>query len=122
MTAGDPGEPLLEKLTPEARPLMEELRGVVKQALPQLNESVHLGWGVIHYRAGPKMRDVVVALDPQRAWVNLAFADGVDLVDPTGRLEGSGKRLRHVKVRTNEEAHSSELRALLEQAGKLRGV
>jgi hypothetical protein len=116
-------EPLLAKLTPEAVPLLQAMRGVVRDTLPQLEESVHLGWGVIHYRKpGSSMRDLVVALSPQRAYVNLEFADGVELPDPARKLEGTGKRARHIKIRSAEDVDTPEVRALLQAAARNRGL
>jgi hypothetical protein len=43
-------------------------------------------------------------LAPQRDRVNLGFFHGSDLPDPDGLLEGTGKKLRHVKVRSVEQA------------------
>jgi Domain of unknown function (DU1801) len=68
------------------------------------------------------MRDFVAALAPQRSYVNLAFGDGVDLPDPAHRLEGTGKRLRHVKIRSSEDVRDPEVRRLLEEAARRRGV
>ncbi len=118
MTSADPAEPLLDKLTPEARALVQQLRPLIKAVLPQAEERVHLGWDVIRYGDGKNMRDVIVALSPQRAYVNLEFGDGVDLPDPAHRLEGTGKRLRHVKIRTGEDVGHADVRALLEAAGR----
>ena len=122
MTESDPAEPLLEKLNPEVRPLVQELRALVKEAIPQVSERVHLGWSAIHYGVGPSMRDIIAALSPQRSYVNLELIDGVDLPDPTHRLEGTGKRLRHVKIRSSEDARHPDVRALLEVAARHRGL
>ena len=122
-SGNDIAEPLLEKLTPETRPLVQSMRGVVKDTLPKLEESVHLGWGVLYYRKpGGSMRDVVVAISPQRAYVNLEFADGIDLPDPAHKLEGTGKRLRHAKIRSVQDAEAQEVRSLLQAAGEHRGI
>jgi hypothetical protein len=66
------------------------------------------------------MRDVVAALVPQRSYVNLEFGDGVDLPDPAGRLEGTGKRLRHVKIRRDEDVRDPDVRALLTAQSRRR--
>ncbi len=50
------------------------------------------------------MRDFYFAIIPHKAHVNLQLADGVDLPNPDGRIEGTGKRVRHVKVRSVEDA------------------
>lgn len=43
------------------------------------------------------------------------------LPDPDGLIEGAGKNLRHIKVRTVEAAGQPGLRYLLEAARKLDG-
>jgi len=122
MAESDPAAPLLEKLSPEVRALVQQLRGLVREVAPEASERVHMGWGVIHYAAGTSMRDVVAALAPQRGYVNLEFGDGVDLPDPARRLEGTGKRLRHVKIRRGEDARDPDVRALLEAQARRRGL
>ena len=123
MSQPDPAEALFAKLTPEVRPIMQALRDVIKETVPQVTEGIHLGWSVIHYKAaGSRARDILVALSPQRAYVNLEFGDGVDLSDPAHRLEGTGKRLRHVKVRTTNDARQPEVRQLIETAARHRGI
>lgn len=43
-----------------------------------------------------------------------------DLDDPDGLVEGTGKRIRHVKVRTIDDAERPALRRLIEQQIRLR--
>ncbi len=113
---------LYEKLTPEVRPLMEALRALTADIMPRAAERVNMGWSSIMYAAGGSMRDWVAALSPQRAYVNLEFADGTELPDPSHRLEGTGKRLRHVKIRKIEDAQDPAVRTLLEEAARRRGL
>jgi hypothetical protein len=47
---------------------------------------------------------------------NLGFYRGATLEDPAGLLEGSGKGLRHIKLRSVEEASAPAVIALLRQA------
>jgi hypothetical protein len=122
MTEADDLQALLDKCSPEVQPLMQELRRVVMTALPSAIEHVHLGYGNIHYQTGQSMRTMLVALDPQRSYVNVEFRHGVDLPDPARKLEGTGKTLRHVKVRTIADAHTSELTALIAEEAKIAGV
>ncbi|MGD9905254.1 MAG: DUF1801 domain-containing protein [Vicinamibacterales bacterium] len=51
-----------------------------------------------------------------RAHVNVGFYFGADLDDPTGLLEGRGRRMRHVKLRPGAERDSAALLALVAQA------
>lgn len=48
-----------------------------------------------------------------RDHVNVGFFHGAFLPDPAGLLEGTGKRMRHVKVRPGVEVNASALDALI---------
>jgi len=50
------------------------------------------------------------------AHVNVGFLEGASLDDPAGLLEGSGKRMRHVKVRWGERTDEAALAALITAA------
>jgi hypothetical protein len=51
-----------------------------------------------------------------KAHVNVGFFYGALLADPAGLLEGSGKRMRHVKLRPGSELDNKALRALIAAA------
>jgi len=48
--------------------------------------------------------------------VNLGFFHGADLPDPQGLLRGSGKFMRHVKLRPEEDVDRAALSALIDAA------
>jgi hypothetical protein len=48
-----------------------------------------------------------------KAHVNVGFFLGAELADPAGLLLGSGRRMRHVKVRPEGEVDSAALGALV---------
>ena len=112
---------LLADLPPEAAPHVaptaRALRAVILDGLPEAVEVVRLGDGAASYGVGPKkMSESHVYVAPQRDRVNLGFWHGADVPDPEGLLEGTGKRLRHVKVRSVAEAERPAVRALIEAA------
>jgi hypothetical protein len=51
-----------------------------------------------------------------KAHVNVGFFLGAELNDPAGLLEGSGKRMRHVKLRPGTDVNSAALTALIDAA------
>jgi hypothetical protein len=51
-----------------------------------------------------------------KSHVNVGFFYGAMLVDPAGLLEGSGKRMRHVKLKPGLELDSAALRGLIDAA------
>jgi hypothetical protein len=51
-----------------------------------------------------------------KSHVNVGFFHGAALEDPAGLLEGSGKRMRHVKLLPSRELQAAALRDLIEAA------
>jgi hypothetical protein len=51
-----------------------------------------------------------------KAHVNVGFFLGAELTDPTGLLEGTGKRMRHVKLKPGASLNSAALSALIDAA------
>ena len=69
------------------------------------------------YGIGPKkMSEHYAYIAPQGDYVNLGFYHGVALQDPANLLEGAGKRLRHIKIKSAGDAGKKEICALLEAA------
>jgi hypothetical protein len=51
-----------------------------------------------------------------KSHVNVGFFNGTALPDPARLLEGTGKRMRHVKLRSGHETPAAALRALIAAA------
>ena len=51
-----------------------------------------------------------------RSHVNVGFFHGAVLDDPAGLLEGTGKRMRHVKLRFGQAVNAAALSALVAAA------
>ena len=51
-----------------------------------------------------------------RAHVNVGFFYGAALDDPAGLLEGTGKRMRHVKLRWGQQVNAAALSELVAAA------
>jgi hypothetical protein len=55
-------------------------------------------------------------VDAFTAHVNVGFFRGAELADPAGLLQGTGKFMRHVKLRPDRPLDSPALEALIETA------
>ena len=78
---------------------------------------VRLGDRAATYGVGPrKMLDGYAYILPHKRWVNLGFYQGVDLADPEGLLEGTGAKMRHVKIRSMDDANWTAVRLLVKGA------
>ena len=117
---------LLEQHGPEVRAIFGELVRVCRDAMPGATEELDLPDHLLAFGFGPpgggvRMRGLAVALILHAAHVNVQLADGAVLDDPTGIVEGTGKRIRHVKCRSLDDVARPGLRALLvEQAARRR--
>jgi hypothetical protein len=105
---------LLSGSSPEMTAVARELRAVVAEALPDGTEQVDFGNRLLAIGRSMKMRDLLFAIIPHSAHVNLQLADGIDLPNPGGLFEGTGKRIRHIKVRSIEAARSAPVRAAID--------
>ena len=116
---------LLEPHTTTVRDVFQALRALTREVMADAQEQVDLPDRVLAFGFGPpggvRMRGLAVGLIPHSAHVNVQLADGALLDDPTGIIEGTGKRIRHVKCRSLEDVARPALRALLEaQADRRR--
>lgn len=109
-------EELLASYIPGVRDLALQLRALALSIIPDAVEIVDPFDKLIAYGYGPRMADIVCTIMPYKGHVNLGIANAATLLDPAGLLEGTGKRHRHVKVRTSADVERPALRALLEAA------
>ena len=101
----------------EVQAIATTLRDVIRRADPDAFEEARTGDNAYHFGAGPrKMADGYAYLMPQKDRINLGFYQGADLPDPDGLLEGTGKSLRHVKVRDLETAKGPQVADLITAA------
>ena len=108
---------LLSLTAAPLRPVVSALKAMVLDVHADACEVVRLGDRAATYGVGPrKMTDGYVYILPHAAWVNLGFYRGADLPDPEALLEGTGARMRHVKIRSVDDARRPAVRALVAAA------
>jgi len=94
--------------------VVRELRTLVKKSVPAFKESVN-PWGVPTFESnGPICYHMT-----GKNHVTFGFLRGTSLNDPEGLLEGTGKNLRHVKLRTVEDLRRRALKQLIAAAARL---
>ena len=96
---------------PRNQTVIRALRKFVKHVAPQLQESVKWGNGCWVQGKSP-----VAYLYSAPDYVQFGFFRGSELDDPDGLLEGNGKFVRHIKVRTRADIDERAFEALLRQA------
>ena len=101
---------------PELRKVVRELKSMVKGTVPGTKETVN-SWGVPTFGAQDPFCFYMVG----KNHVTFGFHFGTSLEDPQRLLEGTGKNLRHVKLRKVEDLERTGLKQLVEAAARLEG-
>jgi hypothetical protein len=109
---GAPVDGFFAKQAPPLRAVMEALRSIVEDAAPDATSA--LKWGMPVYTIGGVM---TCALGAHKAHVNLILAGPPGTFDdPEGRLTGSGKTGRHLKLTSLDELPRAAVRRWVRQA------
>jgi len=112
---------LMDLASPDVEKIAIALRKLVFEIDPETTEVVRLGDKAATYGLGPKkMIEGYCYIMPLKERVNFGFYRGAILEDKHNLLEGTGKSLRHVKVKDLSQTDSLALRKLLEASFKER--
>jgi hypothetical protein len=104
---------LLGEHSPELQGIERALRATIRREFPDAVEQVDFGNKLIAFGRSMKMRGLLFAIIAHKTWVNLQLADGAELPNPDGLIEGTGKRIRHIKIRSVEAASSAPVVATI---------
>lgn len=89
------------------------LAELVRKAAPKANEAIK--WAQpVWSQAGP-----FCYLKAFKSYVNFGFWRGAELDDPKGLLEGTGNKMRHIKIESVRAIPATALKNFIKQAIKL---
>jgi len=108
---GAPVDLFFARQPPEKRAQLEALHALVKKAAPDARASIK--WGMPHYELKGGFCSLYAA--PAYVALNL-LAPPEKFDDPEGRLEGTGKTMRHLKVRSAADLDEVSILRWLETA------
>lgn len=126
MTSGSATEPRIEsfvaKYTPEIAAQLRDARQRLRAHFPRGVEMVFDNYNALVFGIGPgqRTRDSFISIAGYPKWVTLFFLDGANLSDPEGLLEGDGKQVRGIRLKTPADMDSPAVAALIEQAAASR--
>jgi hypothetical protein len=101
----------------QIRDLAMASRALIFAVLPQAVEVVWLHQRTAGYGTGPKkMTEQFCWLAPYQEHVVFGFYYATELPAPGGLLEGTGRLMRHVKIRTHADLENPALRQRVEVA------
>jgi hypothetical protein len=108
---------ILAAAKPQLRSVCKALRSLIASSHKRFVEVVWPKQKIASFGVGPKKKTEHYAyIGVQGSHVNLGFYHGTSLSDPAGLLEGTGKELRHLKLRNVSEVKSPSVVALIREA------
>lgn len=105
---------VLDEHTPHVREIVERLRAIIREAVPEAVESANAVWHSLSYKHPES--GYFCGIFPQANRVDVAFEFGVLLPDPEGVLEGAGKQVRYLRWRDERDLRVEAFRRLLIEA------
>ena len=116
-----PPAALIEFLQPydrEVQKLALGLRQLVLEEMAPCHENIYDAYSAVAIGYGPtdRLSDGVFHIAVYAKGVNLGFNQGATLADPNGILEGAGKQIRHLKIRTPSDLGRPEIRVYVRRA------
>lgn len=107
---------LVRGKSPSVRKVTKALRTLIYEELPGAEENIHGGkLATALYRSSLE----VCGLQPLKDRCNFYLMRGADLPDEAGLLEGSSKRIRHIKVYPDDDLLELPLREWIQQTVEL---
>ena len=73
----------------------------------------------LQYGATERTDDFVCSISVFEKHVDLSFRQGAELQDPAGVLEGKGKTLKYLRLKTLTDVQRPDIRGFLQQARRL---
>jgi hypothetical protein len=107
----------LKRFDPAIRELALDARDLVLRVLAPPNESILDVYVLaLNYGFSERMKDQAVYIGVYTKHINLGFYWGARMEDPEGILEGAGKQLRHIKIKSQADLGTPILRDYLLRA------
>jgi hypothetical protein len=104
----------VERNSPELRDVAQDLRKLMRKTVSGIKETVN-PWKLPTFESNGPMCYFSIASEH----ITLGFLRGTALPDPAKLLEGTGKSLRHVKLRTAADVKKPALKKLIQAAARL---
>lgn len=102
----------------EIQALALKVRALVLEEMAPCYENIYDAYSAvaIGYGFSDRLRDGVFHVAVYSKHVNLGFNEGATLDDPLGILEGAGKQIRHIPIRTTDDLARPEVRSYVRRA------
>ena len=105
---------LLSTHNPDIRDIVERLRVIVRETVPEASETPQPSWHSLNYRH-PDC-GYFCGIFPQKDDVLFALEFGVLLPDPDGVLEGKGTQVRFIRIKDAKDIKVRAIKHFIREA------
>jgi hypothetical protein len=102
-----------QKVPPELKPIVEAVRGLMREWAPKADEKI--SYGMLVWSGNLIFAWII----PTKKDLTFGFMQGAYFEDKYGLLRGTGKHARHVKLKQLEDVKATTLRYYVRQAMKI---
>jgi hypothetical protein len=108
----------LAKYDPQISRQLLAAREHIRSQFPRGFELVYDNYNALVFAFGSTERagDLVMSVAGYPRWVTLFFAQGAELDDPNGLLQGKGSRIRSIRLGESSTLENKEVQALIARA------
>ena len=108
----------VDRYTPAIAAQLRDARQRLRAHFPRGVEMVFDNYNALVFGIGPtdRTRESFISIAGYPKWVTLFFLDGAGLHDPQGLLDGDGKQVRGIRLKTPADLDSPAVAALIAQA------
>ncbi|MCF6283981.1 MAG: DUF1801 domain-containing protein [Candidatus Hydrogenedentes bacterium] len=101
----------LQFVSPCKVEMIESIRTIFLSANHELTEGIMYG-GLVFKLSG----ELIAGIFPYKEHISIEFSHGVDFRDPSGVLEGKGKKRRHLKIIEKQDIDTKNVGVFVAQA------
>lgn len=104
------------KVLPEYRPIVSEIRDLIKETAPDVTEEMRGGTEAYYSVPAYRLKRIIMVISPSKQGITLAFSKGASFEDSYGLLEGVGKQAKNVRMKTMDDFNKEALVYYIGQA------
>lgn len=104
----------IQRKNPALQSLASALRRLIKKTLPASTEAIN-PWGIPTFNVHGPIAFMMIG----KNHITFGFTRGTSLTNSAGLLEGTGKNLRHVKLKDPNQLANKNLHHLIAEAAAL---
>lgn len=101
----------LLSISPDKIEIIKPIRKIFLSANKDLTEDIKYG-GLVFYLSNVLIGGIL----PYKEHISVEFSNGADFPDPSGILEGKGKKRRHLKIVKKKDIDDKNVKAFVAEA------